>query len=389
MAPPFTREEYSARIARVYAAMERAGFEALIVAEPAHINWLTGYDAWSFYTPQVMILDRGERPVWIGREMDAGAAGFTTWMAADQVVPFDEIFVHQPDIHAGDFIGTWMAGRGLARSRIGYEGDAYFLSPRCLDAIRRALPAARLEDAGTLVNWCRLVKSPAELDMMRQAARLAGHAMRAAFDGLAPGVPQSALMADVVAAQIRGADGVGGDMTAVHPLVLAGERAATAHPFWDDSPFESGQTVAFELGGCRKRYNAGLARTAHIGKLPQVVADTAAAVEEGLVAVLETLRAGVSAETAHAAWQRCLDRHGLEKKSRIGYAIGVGYAPDWGEHTISLRPGARDVLPADCTVHVMLGMWLDGWGMELSETVHVHDGGCTCLTDFPRAVHCV
>jgi Xaa-Pro dipeptidase len=37
----------------------------------------------------------------------------------------------------------------------------------------------------------------------------------------------------------------------------------------------------------------------------------------------------------------------------------------------------------------MLGMWMDGWGMELSETVHVTAAGCTCLTNFPRGVHVI
>ena len=158
---------------------------------------------------------------------------------------------------------------------------------------------------------------------------------------------------------------------------------------WTDAAFEADQTVAFELGGCRKRYNAGLARTVHLGRLPGKVAATAGAVEEGLERVLESLKAGAIAGDVHHAWQKVLDRHGLEKKSRIGYSIGVAYAPDWGEHTISLRAGETTPIPADAVIHVMLGMWMDGWGMELSETVHVTAGGCECLTNFPCAVHVV
>ena len=55
-------------------------------------------------------------------------------------------------------------------------------------------------------------------------------------------------MADVVAAQIRGTPDCGGDMPAIHPLILAGEAATTAHPMWTDAPLLIGQTVAFELG---------------------------------------------------------------------------------------------------------------------------------------------
>ena len=82
--------------------------------------------------------------------------------------------------------------------------------------------------------------------------------------------------------------------------------------------------------GCRKRYNVGLARTIHIGTPPQKLQDTAKAVEEGMQAVMDNLHAGAITGDVHAAWQRVLDRYGLEKKSRIGYSIGVAYAPDWG-----------------------------------------------------------
>ena len=34
--------------------------------------------------------------------------------------------------------------------------------------------------------------------------------------------------------------------------------------------------------------------------------------------------------------------------------------------------------------HIMLGMWMDGWGYELSETVRVTKSGVEVLTQFPR-----
>ena len=158
---------------------------------------------------------------------------------------------------------------------------------------------------------------------------------------------------------------------------------------WTDEPFAQNQTVALELGGTRNRYNAGLARTVQLGKGPQVLFDTAKAVEEGLDAVLESVRPGALAGEVHRAWQNVLDRYGLVKESRIGYSIGVGYSPDWGEHTVSLRAGEETVLEQNMTIHVMLGMWLDDWGMELSETVVVTESGVECLTRYPRTVQVI
>ncbi len=387
MAPPFKKEEYTERLRQVRAVMSDNNFDVLIIGDPANINWLSGYDAWSFYTPQIMVVDLHRGPFWLGREMDAGAASFTTYLSPEQLVPFPENYVQQKNSHPAQFMAQWLQSMGYDKQSIAYESDVYFLTPAAVEHLRKGLPNSRWKDSELLVNWIRLIKSPAEIALLKQASMIAAEAMHTAFNGVEPGVRQSDLMADVVAAQIRGTPEFGGDMTALHPLVLAGEAAATAHPMWTDATFEKDQTIAFELGGCRKRYNVGLARTVHLGKPSKTLSTTATAVEEGMAAVLNSMKAGVLCCDVHAAWQTVLDQYGLEKKSRIGYSIGVGYSPDWGEHTISFRADDRNVLPENAVVHIILGMWMDGWGMELSETIHVQEGGAQCLTQFPRNVH--
>ena len=389
MAPPFMKSEYDDRLARVRRAMAARGLDALVIGDPANINWLTGYDAWSFYTPQMMLVDMHDGPFWMGREMDAGAAKFTSYLTEAQIVAYPEPLVQRTDTHPSAFLADWIRDHGFAAAHIGYESDVYYLSPRALSVLQAGLPDATWHDADLLVNWVRLVKSDAEISMMQMAAKIAERAMQTAWDGARPGVRQCDLMADIVAAQIRGTDDYGGDLTAVHPLILAGEAAATAHPMWTDAVLKDGQTIAFELGGCRKRYNVGLARTIHIGTPPQKLQDTAKAVEEGMQAVMDSLHAGAITGDVHAAWQRVLDRYGLEKKSRIGYSIGVAYAPDWGEHTLSFRPQETVMVPENAMVHIILGMWMDGWGMELSETLHVQKGGCQRLANFSQHVHLV
>ena len=123
MAPPFTKKEYAARVTKVRSAMQTAGFDILVIGDPANINWLTGYDAWSFYTPQVMVLGLQLEPTWLGRDMDAGAAGFTTYLKPEQVVPFPEGLVQQKDKHPAQFMGDWMRATGIDGKRIGYESD--------------------------------------------------------------------------------------------------------------------------------------------------------------------------------------------------------------------------------------------------------------------------
>ena len=387
MAPAFPKLEYEDRVNRVRSSMSAHGIDVLVIADPGNINWLTGYDAWSFYTPQLMLVDMSSGPFWIGREMDAGAAKFTTYLSSSQIIGYPEDLVQRSDIHPSDYLADWMTKKGYNQSIIGYETDTYFASKRSLDTLQAGLNKAKWLPADLLVNWVRLVKSEAELKVMRQAGKIAELAMQTAYDKVEVGIRQSDLMADILASQIRGTPSFGGDMPALHPLILAGEAASTAHPMWTDERLKPEQTIAFELGGCRKRYNVGLARTIHLGKnKPPALIETAKAVMEGMAAVMDTLRAGILASEVHSKWQKVLHKYGLEKKSRIGYSIGVGYPPDWGEHTLSFRPEETNSVPENAVVHIILGMWMDGWGMELSETLHVRARDCVRMSDFPQDV---
>ena len=388
MSPAFEKVEYENRIKRLRHTMTTRGLEVLVIGDPSNINWLTGYDAWSFYTPQMVVLDLHYGPYWLGRAMDAGAAKFTSYLTEDQVIGYPESLVQTNENHPADFISNWMKNMGYSKTIIGYENDSYFTSSRSLNALKEGLPNANWINTDLIVNWERVVKSEAELSMMRQAGKIAEIAMKTAFDQTRVGVKQSELMANVVAAQIKGTKDYGGDMTALHPLILAGEAASTAHPMWNDDELKAGQTIAFELGGCRKRYNVGLARTVHLGgKPPSALLDTAKAVNEGMSKVMNCLKADVTAGEVHLAWQKVLDKFGLKKESRIGYSIGVGYPPDWGEHTISFRKNETTIVPHNAVVHIILGMWMDGWGMELSETLHVRKKDCISLADFSWNVH--
>ena len=389
MPPPFRKIECGQRLDRVRASMSEHDLDALVIGDPSNMNWLTGFDAWSFYVPQVMLVTHDKAPIWMGRMMDAGAVNLTTYLGAESIMPYPEDVVQRDGVHPMEVVSGFLTDLGLDGKSIGYESDTYYFSPKSLQCLQKNLPHANWIDADLLVNWCRAIKSDAEIEMMRQASRLVEGAMQTACDHIAPGVRQCDLMAKVLSAQVGGNIEFGGDLTALSPLILAGEASATAHPMWTDAPFENDQTVALELGGTRKRYNAGLARTVQLGKGPQKLFDTAGAVEEGLNAVLDTIRPGVTAGEVHRAWQTVLDRHGLVKESRIGYGIGVGYSPDWGEHTISLRAEEPTILETNMTLHVMLGMWMDGWGMELSETTVVTESGVECLTNFDRAVRVV
>ncbi len=79
-----------------------------------------------------------------------------------------------------------------------------------------------------------------------------------------------------------------------------------------------------------------------------------------------------------------MERAGIERGARCGYSIGLSYPPDWGERTMSLRSEDDTVLQAGMTFHFMPGLWMDDWGLEITESIRITQTGYECLADVPR-----
>lgn len=380
----FTPDEYAARIAKTRRAMRAAGIDLLIATDPSNMNWLTGYDGWSFYVHQCVVLPLDGAPFWFGRKMDAAGALLTVWLPDTDVVAYPETYVQTADRHPMQYLAEMLATRKLARGTVGVEMDNYYYSALADSTLRAGLPNCKFKDATGLVNWQRAVKSPKELEYMRVAGRIAGAVHARILDVAAPGIRKNEIAAEIFHAGVRGVDGHGGDYSAFMPIIASGADASAPHLTWDESPMKSGEGTFFELGGCYKRYHCPISRTLFLGTPSQAFLDAEKATLEGMEAGLAQAKPGNTCEDIANAYFRVLARHGIEKDSRAGYAIGVSYPPDWGERTMSIRPGDKSVLEPGMTFHFMTGLWLRDMGFEMTESIVITPAGYALLADVPR-----
>ena len=381
----FTGAEYASRLAGVKARMERAGLDLIICQDPANMCWLTGYDGWSFYVPQCVLVHLEEElPIWFGRAQDATSARMTTGLPEGNIVPFSERLVQQPVENPYYELAGLIRARGWQRARIGVEMDAHYYTARCHAHLVQGLPEARFANNHDLVNWARLVKSDAELALIREAGAICTHAMNRGIEKMRPGVPQNHVIAEIYHAQIMGVPGAGGDYAAICPLVPVGEGTSTPHLTWSDAPLPDSGLAIIEIAGVRRHYHAALTRTVHFGKPLAAYLDMARTIVEAVDAGLEMARSGNTCEQVEASWQAVLRKNGLKKESRVGYPVGLAYPPDWGERTASLRPGDTTELQPGMCFHFMAGVWLDDFGIAISESFVVTDRGGERLCDVAR-----
>ena len=387
----FTIGEYRARIQRVREAMARAGIDVMVISDPSNMAWLTGYDGWSFYVHQCVLLGRSGEPVWYGRRQDGNGALRTCWMGEDNILWYPEYYVQNPDMHPMEFLAqSILPQRGWHDGVVGVELDNYYYSARAHLSLVKELPHARLVDANSLVNWCRAIKSEQEIAYMRVAGRIVERMHSRILEMIEPGLPKSALVAEIYRVGVEGVIGpegelLGGDYPAIVPLLPTGSDAAAPHLTWDDTPFRQGEGTFFELAGCYKRYHAPLSRTVFLGRPPRDFVRGESALLEGIESGLAIAKPGNRCCDIALALGAAMDKYGFDRGgARCGYPIGISYPPDWGERTMSLRPSDETVLEPGMTFHFMPGMWMDDWGLEITESILITENGAEPLCDVPR-----
>ncbi|MGD2103071.1 MAG: ectoine hydrolase DoeA [Acidimicrobiia bacterium] len=381
---PFTREEYAARLDKARRAMDERGIEVLVASDPSNMAWLTGYDGWSFYTHQAVLVSHDDDPIWWGRTQDANGAKRTVYMDHDHIVGYPDNYVQSTERHPHQHLAGLMNELGLT-GRVGVELDNYYYSAAAHVHLSNELNDSSLSDATGLVNWQRTVKSDQELRYMRAAGKIVERIHDTIVEMAAPGVRKNELVAEIYRTGIMGTEEYGGDYPAIAPLLPTGVDASAPHLTWDDRPMERGAGTFFEVAGCVKRYHVPLCRTVYLGDPPPKMLNGEKALIEGLEAGLEAARAGNRASDVAKALYASLERAGIEREGRCGYPIGLSYPPDWGERTISFRTTDETILEPGMTFHFMPGLWMDDWGLEITESIVIAaDGPAETLANHPR-----
>ena len=92
----FTKEEYQRRLKKVQKMMQEKGIELLISHDTNNLNYLTGYDAWSFYYAQCAIVHvNADEPLCFVRAQDSGGAYIKTYLKDENIIVYDEGYVHK------------------------------------------------------------------------------------------------------------------------------------------------------------------------------------------------------------------------------------------------------------------------------------------------------
>ncbi len=174
---------------RLLAAMAERGLDAIVATSPANVTYTGG--AWvphSLLLSFVVTTASGEQSI-IVNEADEYYLREYSWI--DDIRGFR--FGPRAGADALALFGETLAERGLVRPAIGLELAQ--ISHASFAEIQATLPQASLVEAGEVFEAARLVKTPAELELLACAAYCTDKAIQTAFALSSPGVTEKTLAA--------------------------------------------------------------------------------------------------------------------------------------------------------------------------------------------------
>ena len=384
----FSKAEYKDRLKKVQKSMQDKGVELLISQDTANMNYLTGYDAWSFYYAQcVLVHVNAEEPICFVRAQDAGGAYIKTYLQDENIIKYDEKYIHTWPSHPYDYLVEIIKQKKWDKLNIGLEMDSHYFTAYCYEKIKSGLPNAKLKDSERLVNWVRLIKSNAEIKLMKSAAQISEKGMKTAIESINPGVRQCDAVAEIQKTLFNGTTEFGGEYSSITTLLPTGKGTSASHLTATQDKFVSGEATIIELSGTYKRYHAPMARTVLLGKPDQKKIDAMKATNEALEAGISVTKPGNTANDVAQKFWSVLDKYNIKKESRTGYSIGIGYPPDWGEHTLNISKHDKTILQPNVTFHMIAVMQFGDWGVEASEAIRVTENGSELFCNMSKELY--
>jgi len=372
---PFSDAEIDRRLGAFRAGLVENGLDGAVVAAPENVFYLTGLDHWGYFAPHLLIVPLTGTPVLVTRAMER--------VSVEKQVRAAEFRGHSDSETAADMAARVLRDLGLAGRRIGLENWTAGLSHGLALSLQNQVDA-KWQDLSGLIDDLRLVKSPEEQALMRQAAAVTDAAAGAAIAAIADGVAEREVAAACLAAMTR----AGGAPPAFGPFIRPGSRLGEEHATWGDGRYKAGEPVFLELSGCIARYHAPLGRLIHIGAVPDADAKMAKTTQQAFDAVLSALRPGTMAREVYAAWQNVVDEAGLPhyRRHHCGYCVGIGLSPSWtgGNKVVGLRHDSEMEIRTGMSFHIL--SWLMGTGRGdyfISNAVLLGANGAEVLTRTP------
>jgi Xaa-Pro aminopeptidase len=270
-----------------------------------------------------------------------------TEQATAQAVGF-EIVEHKGPIH--EEVATQVKKLGV--KNLGFEKE--YMTYSSFENYREKV-AAELIPVSGLVEKLRLIKTPQEIKILKDAADIADAAFKHILDFMKPGVTELEVSNELEFFMRK----AGATSSSFDIIVASGGRSALPHGVASDKVIETGDFVTLDFGAYYKGYASDMTRTVSVGEPSDKLKEIYNVVLESQLLAMEKIKPGMTGKEADAISRDYITEKGYG--DYFGHSLGHGIGLEVHEGPgLSFRSDV--VLEPGMVVTVEPGIYLQGVG---------------------------
>lgn len=364
-APRITRAERSARLDKARALTEAVGADALLIGAGASLRYFAGVPWGATERLVALLLPVKGQPILICPRFEQGSLEAAVEIDADLRL-WDE-----------DESPYALVADAVPRA----HGGGLLLDPQLPYGMASALAATRLEiaDGASVIDACRLIKSPAELALLSQAKAMTLDIQRRAARILHPGIAAS-----TVIRFIDDAHRAIGSSGSYFCAVQFGRATAFPHGLPGDQLLEENQLVLIDTGCQVEGYHSDITRTYAFGQVGDEARTIWDIEHEAQAAAFAAVEPGVPCEAIDYAARAVLEKAGLGPDYRLPglpHRTGHGIGLSIHEPAYLVCGDSTPLAPGMCFSNEPMIVVPDRFGIRLEDHFHVTDTGAAWFTE--------
>ena len=259
---------------------------------------------------------------------------------------------------------------------LGFEDD--YLTFKAYDDLSKKLNVDKLVPLEGAIELLRLIKDSAEIELIKEAVRVADEAFSHVLKFIKPGVTESEIAAEIeYYLKKNGARGPSFDT-----IVASGWRASLPHGVASDKVVELGDAVTMDFGAIYNEYCSDMTRTVFVGQPKEEL-------KKIYNIVLEAQKAGISGAVSGLTGRE-IDKIARDIISDAGYGENFGHSLGHGvgieihedprlsqQGTVKMRNGM--------VVTIEPGIYVSGLGgVRIEDMIVINDGKPMVLTSSKK-----
>lgn len=235
--------------------------------------------------------------------------------------------------------------------------------------------------AVNLVEVLRESKDADEIARIREAVRIAEHALAATLPQVRAGLTELQV-AGILEHEMRTA---GSEGFPFETIIASGARSALPHARASAHVVEAGDLLLFDFGAVYAGYCSDITRTFVVGRAPTArQREIHDVVREANGSASALVRAGMRGRDADALARGYIERLGFGEA--FGHSLGHGIGLEIHEAP-RLAKSVEAPLPAGAVVTIEPGIYLEDWGgVRIEDDVVLGVNGPEILTSFDRTL---